>query len=234
MTDNPYLTRKSKLLREFDKTISRIQPLLQSRFGEQQADSFVREARQEYALLIPQLPYLGDKQPFTQFIISTGWFLAMYRVLQQHGGTVEEAGQLVYDASLAYLQAVPGFARRFLGFMSFSPRYMKRLEKRAAESQVRKYVGDYVFTYVEGDGISFDYGVDYTECASCKFLRAQGAFEVAPYLCAADQLYSELLGWGLVRTMTLAEGAEKCDFRFKKGGQTRVALPASLIKWTGQ
>jgi L-2-amino-thiazoline-4-carboxylic acid hydrolase len=226
MTDNPYLQRKSKMLCEFDKTINRIQPLFHSRFGEQQADSFVREARQEYALLIPQLPYLGDKQPFTRFIISTGWFPAMYRVLQRYSGTVEEAGQLVYDSSRAYLNAVPGFARRFLGFTSFTPRYIKGLKRRAAESQARKYAGDYVFTYVEGDGISFDYGVDYTECASCKFLRAQGAFEIAPYLCAADQLYSDLLGWGLIRTMTLAEGAEKCDFRFKKGGQTRVALPA--------
>jgi hypothetical protein len=40
--------------------------------------------------------------------------------------------------------------------------------------------------------------------------------------------YSEMLDWGLIRTQTLAEGAGKCDFRFKKGGPTRVALPASL------
>ena len=47
--------------------------------------------------------------------------------------------------------------------------------------------------------------------------------ELAPYICAMDKVTSELLGWGLTRTMTLAEGCEKCDFRFKKGGQTRVA-----------
>jgi hypothetical protein len=28
--------------------------------------------------------------------------------------------------------------------------------------------------------------------------------------------------------MTLAEGAEKCDFRFKRGGPTRVAVPPGL------
>jgi len=43
-----------------------------------------------------------------------------------------------------------------------------------------------------------------------------------------DILSSELLGWGLKRTMTLAEGAERCDFRFKKGGETRVAVPEPL------
>lgn len=33
-----------------------------------------------------------------------------------------------------------------------------------------------------------------------------------------------MLGWGLMRTMTLAEGAPKCNFRFKRGGNTNVAM----------
>ncbi|MCJ7583343.1 MAG: L-2-amino-thiazoline-4-carboxylic acid hydrolase, partial [Anaerolineales bacterium] len=66
------------------------------------------------------------------------------------------------------------------------------------------------------------------ECASCKFLAKQGAPELSPYLCPVDILYSDALGWGLMRTQTLAEGAPKCDFRFKKGGKTKVAMPASL------
>jgi hypothetical protein len=37
-----------------------------------------------------------------------------------------------------------------------------------------------------------------------------------------------MLGWGLRRTMTLAEGGERCDFRFKKGGETCVPIPPSL------
>jgi hypothetical protein len=52
--------------------------------------------------------------------------------------------------------------------------------------------------------------------------------ELSPYLCPVDILYSEALGWGLTRTMTLAEGAEKCDFRFKQGGATKVAVPDAM------
>jgi hypothetical protein len=47
-------------------------------------------------------------------------------------------------------------------------------------------------------------------------------------MCAIDKTVSEMMGWGLSRTMTLAEGFEKCDFRFKKGGKTQVALPESI------
>ena len=33
---------------------------------------------------------------------------------------------------------------------------------------------------------------------------------------------SEELGWGLRRTMTIAGGGQRCDFRFRKGQPTEV------------
>jgi hypothetical protein len=102
------------------------------------------------------------------------------------------------------------------------------IKKREVRSQQRRYPGDFVLNYVEGDGREFDYGVDYIECANCKFLRAENAFELAPYACATDKPISELMGWGLTRTMTIAEGFSKCDFRFKKGGETCVVIPQLL------
>ena len=85
-----------------------------------------------------------------------------------------------------------------------------------------------MYTFVKGDGQAFDYGVDYTQCATCKFYRAEGASELAPYVCAVDKTYSQMLDRGLTRTMTLAEGYDRCDFRFKKGGPTQVFVPASI------
>ena len=81
----------------------------------------------------------------------------------------------------------------------------------------------------QGDGREFDYGIDYTECANCKVLRAENAFELAPYVCATDKPISELLGWGLTRPKTIAEGSQTCSFRFKKGGATNVPIPQSLL-----
>ncbi len=225
MVDNYYTSRKSKLLKEFDKSAKRVRGVFVARYSEELASEMLKDARQEYAALIPQLPYIGGKQPFTQFIISSGWFLAMYRALKRHGETVEQIGKLTYEASEVFLEAYPAFLRRFLGHMTFSRRYLRKLRKRATESQKRQYAGDYVYTCIEGDGKEFDFGVDYLECGTCKFLDAQGASELAPYLCLADILYSEALGWGLARTRTLAEGRDRCDFRFKQGGETRIAVP---------
>ncbi len=231
MDTDYYLSRKRKLLKEFDKTLSRVRRLFASRYGEEAVEAMLKEARQEYEALIPQLPYVGGKQPFTQFLISTAWILTMYRVLKRRGETIEEIGVFAFQAGEAYLQAYPAFLRRVVGHMTFSRRYLQLLQKRAVESWERRYPGDYVYSFVPGDGAIFDYGVDYVECAGFNFLRDQGAAELAPYICPADILYSEALGWGLQRTTTLAEGGARCDFRFKKGGETRVAVPQPLQRY---
>lgn len=221
---NYYTSRKAKLLKDFDKSVERVRDVFVSRYGADFTDSLIKEAHHEYETLIPQLPYIGGKQPFTQFIISSAWFLAMYRVLKAHGQSVEEIGKLVYEVSEAFLKAYPAFLRRFLGGLTFSRRNLRKLQKHAAKSQEREYPDDYVYTYVEGDGEEFDFGVDYTECAVCKFLDQQGASELAPYICTVDRLYSEALHWGLTRTMTIAEGYDRCDFRFKRGARQEWPL----------
>ena len=223
MDANYYIKRKGRLLRDFDGVIKRVLPLLEERYGSEWTRSMLAEARQEYEALIPRLPYVGGVQPLTQFVVATGWFLAMYRVFQRQGRTVDEVARLAYDMTEHYLKVVPGFARGLLGHMTFSPRYARKLQKGARESQERRYPDGYVFAYVEGNGEEFDYGVDYLECATCKFLQREGAMELQPYLCALDHLHSKMMGWGLTRTKTLAEGYDRCDFRFKKGGPTRVA-----------
>lgn len=89
-------------------------------------------------------------------------------------------------------------------------------------TQLRRYPGDWVADYLEGDGGEFDYGLDITECGICKFYHQQGADELAPYLCLSDYVLSDALGRGLVRCQTLAEGDPVCDFRFKRGRETYV------------
>jgi hypothetical protein len=98
--------------------------------------------------------------------------------------------------------------------------HQERWRAQAGESQKRRYPGDWVFTFVEGDGQEFDYGLDFTECGICKYYHAQGADELTPYLCLMDGVVSKSFGLGLVRHKTLAEGADICDFRYKAGRET--------------
>jgi hypothetical protein len=228
MSNETYVSRTPQLLRDFDRSVSRVKPILVSRYGEELAATLMRDARREYEDLIPQIPYIGERNPMLIFLLPTSRYLALYRAFQKQGRTVEEAGRLAYEIGTAEFEALPSIVRRFIGILWFSRWFAGRLQKRAALSEERQYPGDYVLAYIEGDGQDFDYGIDYIECASCKFLADQDATELAPYACAVDKVASEMLGWGLRRTMTLAEGGERCDFRFKKGGETCVPIPPSL------
>ncbi len=219
---NYYESQRGKLLKDFDNVARKTAKVLISHYGREQANAMVPQARREYETLIPNIPYIGGKQTLTRFLIATAQFLAMYRVLTKNGKNLEEAGMLIYEICQNLMSSYPGFVLRIIGHMDFSRRYQERLRKRAEESRQRLYPLDYVFDFVQGDGKEFDFGVDYVECAGFNFLKQEGAPELAPYLCNIDILYSEAFGWGLIRTKTLAQGSDRCDFRFKKGGKTLV------------
>jgi hypothetical protein len=158
------------------------------------------------------------------FANATGMYLALYRVTLRHDRPLEETGRVIYDSAEYLIKHIPFFLSRMFANMSFRTKYLAELQRQAAESKTSKFPDGYVLNYVEGDGKTFDYGIDYVECASVKFLKKQGAHELAPYLCPVDILYSDAFGWGLHRTMTLADGDPKCDFRFKKGGNTDIVV----------
>ena len=155
MSYKTYVSRKSRLLKGFDRSVSRVKQVLIARYGEDEGNTLMRESRREYEDLIPQIPYIGDRNPLLIFLLPASRYLAIYRTFQKHGRSVEEVGRLVYEIGEAEFEAIPGWVRRIIGVLWFSRWFVKRLQKRAASSQERKYSGGYVLAYVEGDGQDF-------------------------------------------------------------------------------
>jgi hypothetical protein len=175
MRDDNYISRKQQFLKSFDRSIARSKRVLICRYGNEHTNSLIREFRREYDALIPQIPFIGHRSPFLIFLLPTSRYLAIYRVLRRMGLTLEEAGQIIYQMNESELNTIPILLRRIIGYFWFSPLFIRRLRKRAKESQERKYPGGYVLIFIEGDGRTFDYGFDYIECAGCKFLNQEGA-----------------------------------------------------------
>jgi hypothetical protein len=222
MTASLNTQKKSKLLKEFDSLCKKGIPLLEACFGKEETIDLKDEILREYEAIIPRIPYLGGMEPFTRFMISTAQYIVIYRVLKGRGLSLEEVGELIYDLTEKVVNEQPRFLLRILSGSRFSKRYIQRVRKVAEETQKRLFPENYVFRFVEGDGVEFDYGIDYTECGPCKFLEAEGVPELGPYLCVLDEISSDKFNWGLRRTMTIAEGDPVCDFRFKKNGGTRI------------
>ena len=86
--------------------------------------------------------------------------------------------------------------------------------------------------YLIGNGKDFEWGVDYVACGNYNFMKAQGAEEFAPYVCMSDIPLGDALGWGLIRTQTIADGCKTCDFRFKKAGKTKISSKTPAVQAT--
>ena len=214
-----WMTRDTEVL---DDHVEGTEKALGAHFGRDRAAGLVQEIRQQYAALAPEMPYIGgEENPFTEWLTYGAYYLAVYQVLQAEGQTVEQVGRVIYDTFLAMAE-YPKWLIRLVGRFKYNQAYVRTLREAAATTQQRRYPGDWVATFVEGDGEAFDYGLDIAECGICKFYRAQGAFELAPYMCLSDYVVSDAFERGLVRYRTLAEGASVCDFRYKAGRETFV------------
>jgi hypothetical protein len=88
--------------------------------------------------------------------------------------------------------------------------------------QQRRYTDDWVSEVVEGDGQDFDFGIDHTECGVVKYLQREGAPELAPYLCWVDYPMSAAMHVRLDRSETIAQGGQRCDFRFSRGKPVEI------------
>jgi hypothetical protein len=213
-----YVSNKAKLLRKHNSLILAGRETAVAWYGEAFADMLARESGAEFEALIPQLPYIGgQRNSMTDEIVISAIALALYRVMKRHGKGVEQTGELLYRMAEAWIKRYPRFLRRLMGWAYLSWLGQSQSKRKAAMSQERRYPGDWVREHVEENGDAFNWGVDYTECGSVKYLHSQGAAELAPYLCLLDYPLFGALGIELKRTMTLAEGCQKCDFRFKRG-----------------
>lgn len=206
-----YTSQKAEILAIFDEHAQNWRPFMVNRYGEQFTDTILKEAREQTEVLIPKTPYIGDDDnPMTHHLIRSTTSLALYKVMKAHGKTARETGKIIYDAVVEVIKQLP-----FSPSGPPPPEFIQKKKEEAKKSQERRYPGDWVWEFVEGDGREFDYGYDFYECGVQKYYQAQGANELLPYFCFLDFVTVRASGQVLMRTMTLAEGGEKCDFRFR-------------------
>lgn len=228
--DDYYTSQKEKLLRDFGRA-KRFSKVLALHVDDQSTSAIIQETRQEFERLIPKIPYIGGKvNNLTQDLIDCTMLLALYQVLKREGFRIEEIGKMVIEMEQRRVHSYPRFILKLLGKVIHSPLGKNRLKKTADKSQEGRYPGGWVSVYIEGDGGEFDFGIDYLECGLCKFYHQQGADEFTPYLCQFDYVQQSAMRAGFFRSMTLAEGAERCDFRWKRGSETRAGWPPHWLE----
>ena len=230
--DQDFYNRKKKgILREFNAFERAAMKVIYPRFSIEEISLVSQRARGELNGLLNSLPFVGgDESPFTPLMINLAQTLAYYRAADELNLSVHEIGEIMYMITESYVNSISPIKRR-VGRLLFFRKSMKEKWRKWLDGEGRnKYPGNWAGRFVEGDGESFEYGIDFTECACLKFLEKEGGLEIAPYICLTDYAKMRGIGVGFRRTKTLACGADKCDFRFKKGGSTQRGWPPEKLE----
>ena len=228
-----YTSQKPKLLKAFDETTNLVRDFVELVYGVELAATLHQEALREYEKLIPDIPHLKGSLTgqLNSFLMITAQEVAVWKAMKKHGLTPAEAWEICHEALTRRMKKFPKIKRWLLTQLMYS-RVMKRRIKKRAETNTHIRTGDFEVKYIIGDGIEFDYEVDYVACGNYKFVLDQGVEELAPYVCMSDIALGKALGWGLTRTETLADGCNQCDFRFKKGGDLRISSKTPEVQET--
>ncbi|MFW9913719.1 MAG: L-2-amino-thiazoline-4-carboxylic acid hydrolase [Candidatus Thorarchaeota archaeon] len=227
--ESNYSHESPRLLKDFEKFTRIALPVLSDRFGDGESGRILKLTRDRFEGIIPDIPYIGGKKnQFSEELETGAMTLALYFVLKEQGLTTEQIGKLNYDIFEAIYSKTPSLVLSFMKRFAFS-RFSRRKFKQASErSQLREYSDDWVVEYLDGKDDEYDIGLDFTQCALCRFYETQGAFEFAKYMCLIDYIPSKMIDSGLERSQTIAEGAERCDFRYKKGRPVRPRWPTPV------
>ena len=181
-------------------------------------DGIKRDLMDEFQVVLAQMPYVGgDASRMSDFFMRLLGFMAISRVLRRHGVHLSVIGEIERETYKAQMLTVPEAERLASGRQFMSPENQALLREHAAKSHQQEFKEDFVYDFVEsGQGDDFEFGINYKACGFCKFAARHGDKEILPNICGLDFDAYATRGIRLVRTQTLAGGAEHCNFRFSR------------------
>lgn len=215
-----YIKKKVRLMKDFSKYIVSIPKLLKGQYDDAKIYKYIKQMTEEFENLIPQIPYIGgNKNYYTRVLIQMISNLAIFRILEKEGFTYREIGELFYefvDIHQRIRKEKYEKMGRDMANYPFTSQYVNQVIFIAETSQKRAFPYDWVLEFVEGDGITFEYGFDIIECGVYKIFKELGAEKYVPLQCVNRIREAQIFGYGVFRTQTLATGAPSCDYRYTK------------------
>src|SRR6185312_4369890 len=162
-----------------------------------------------------------SKNPIDKRLDFSAYFLALIKVLERDGSSYEEIRSICLEITIDYVSP-----------KNFLQKWLKRLPAKLVGLKITRWplniLSRKFSTLDNPDGFkaiiltdknetyNLGYGFDILECGICKLFQKHDAGKYASILCEVDKVTSDLAGLELIRNGTIANGALKCDFRFKK------------------
>jgi len=161
-----------------------------------------------------------SKNPVDRRLDFSAYFLALIVTLDERAETFENIRNICLKITIQYVQpknAIHQYFKRLLPRMIdtwLGKILVKSFHKRVSvNTHPDGFIANIITDKKETYGLG--YGVDIIECGICKLFKKYNYSKYASILCEVDEITSGIAGLKLIRSGTIANGAKKCDFRFK-------------------
>jgi hypothetical protein len=193
------------------------------------SNSLIQEVEERFAEVSFDTQFASkSSNPLDNRLDFAAYFLALIQSLENRKFSYEEIKNICLEITYDYVLPKNGLQRWFkrlpakLIGLGITKPLMKLLHRKVStkgnEAGFRaEIITDKAVTFNLG------YGFDIFECGICKLFQKHHAGKYASILCEVDKVTSNLAGLELIRNSTIAYGAAKCDFRFRKIPQHKPA-----------
>jgi len=185
-------------------------------------DNIIAETDAHYRVISADTAFARtSRNPIDKRLDFSAYFLALIKTLDDRGVSFENIREICLQITTAYVQPksrIKAYIQRLIPKLT-STRLGQVLirvfhERVSKNSNADGFVAHIITDKAETFGLG--YGVDIMECGICKLFAKHNYSKYASVLCEVDEITSALAGLKLIRTGTIANGATKCDFRFKR------------------
>lgn len=162
--------------------------------------------------------------PIDRRLDFAAYFLALLKTLDRYGESFESIRKISLDIVLDYvrpknklaamMKRVPAWLIPSRLGTIFLKKFKERVNKNPnADGFIATIITD------KNETFGLGYGVDILECGICKLFNKHNFQKYSSILCEVDAVTADLAGLKMIRTGTIALGAKKCDFRWKRKDQ---------------
>jgi hypothetical protein len=187
--------KATRLIKEIDLAFKQIEPDI--RFGSQ------------------------SRNPVDRRMEFSGYFLAAIKVLDKEGETLAKIREVMISIAEEYVRPknkLQAFLKKLPVLLMGTPLMKPLLNQFSKRVSVRAHPDGFVVNVLtdKKETLGFGYGIDILECGICKLFNKHQSAKYTSILCEVDHITTSLAGLKMIRTGTIALGANKCDFRYTK------------------
>jgi hypothetical protein len=209
--------QQDKVRRDWEKYMEWTRAITIEKIGEGAYSRHYTKSQEELEGLLPVLPVFKTSVN-RMFFHAVPFALSQYTpLLHELGYRKEAAYKIVYDiVREQYRQEIERSA-----ITKFMYRTMHKWPKFLVNAMTKQFdvheKHGWLFEFPRKD---FFMGQNCVQCGALLWLQEQGAPEICTIICSTDYISASYLkGLTFIRTKTLADGDEMCDFQYYRAGR---------------